>query len=258
MKIKHIKKTGKNKYEIELEAEKIKTYDTVMLKYQIALKKELSEELMKEIKEETKKAEVYNKVIVFLNRKLRSEKEVREFLKKQGVEEQEELIEGLRNQGLFHEDAYIEAYIHDRFSFSPDGPNKIKEELLKQGFSLIKVEEGLSRFEEKEVRQKLSKLVYKKMNSNHKYSEKYCKQKVLESMQQLGYSKEMIESLLAEFTVDHSEILEVEAKKLYQKYRMKKNEKELILFLKQKLYQKQYPIDDINIVLEKIMEENNQ
>ena len=127
MKIEHIKKVGKNKYEITLENEKIKTYDTVMLKYQIALKKELSDQMIEEIKEETKIAEIYDKTIVFLNKKLRSEKEVREFLKKQGVEQQEELIEKLRNQGFFHEGAYIEAYIHDRFSFSPDGPNKIKE-----------------------------------------------------------------------------------------------------------------------------------
>lgn len=258
MKIEHIKKVGKNKYEITLENEKIKTYDTVMLKYQIALKKELSDQMIEEIKEETKIAEIYDKTIVFLNKKLRSEKEVREFLKKQGVEQQEELIEKLRNQGFFHEGAYIEAYIHDRFSFSPDGPNKIKENLLKQDFDYEEVGKALAKIDEKEIRQKLSKLVNKKMSSNHKHSEKYCKQKVLESMQQLGYSKEMIESILSEYNVDHSEILEAEARKLYQKYMARKNEKELIFFLKQKLYQKQYPMDDINIVLEKIMEEYNE
>jgi len=258
MKIEHIKKVGKNKYEITLENEKIKTYDTVMLKYQVALKKELSDQMIEEIKEETKVAEIYDKTIVFLNKKLRSEKEVREFLKKQGVEEQEEVIEKLRSQCFFHESAYIEAYIHDRFSFFTDGPNKIKENLLKQDFDYKEVEKALAKIDEKEIRQKLSKLVNKKMSSNHKHSEKYCKQKVLESMQQLGYSKEMIESILSKYNVDHSEILEAEARKLYQKYMARKNEKELIFFLKQKLYQKQYPMDDINIVLEKIMEEYNE
>lgn len=255
MKIEHIKKIGKNKYEIELENEKIRTYDTVMLKYQIALKKELSEQMIEEIKEETKTAEIYDKTITFLNKKLRSEKEVREFLKKQGIEETEYFIEKLRGQGFLNEDTYMEAYIHDRFSFSAEGPNKIKEDLLKQDFSLERVENGLAKISETEIREKLSKLINKKMNLNHRYSEKYCKQKVLDSMQQFGYAKEMIENILEKYNIDHSEILEQEARKLYEKYKTKKSGKELMFTLKQKLYQKQYPITDINSILEKIIED---
>lgn len=254
MKIEHIRKIGKNKYEIVLENEKIKTYDTVMLKYQIALKKELNDELLLKIKEETKKAEIYDKVIVFLNRKLRSEKETREYLKKEGIEE--EVIENLKSQGYFDQDTYIEAYIHDRFCFSSDGPNKIKEELLKQDFDREKVIIALENIEEQKVKEKLEKLIAKKINAYHKYSEKYGKQKILESMQQLGYKKELIESILENYHIDHSSILEEEARKLYQKYRFKKSGKELVLFLKQKLYQKQYPMEDINEVLDKIGKEN--
>ncbi|MCI9234100.1 MAG: hypothetical protein HFH08_05880 [Bacilli bacterium] len=255
MKIILIKKIGKNRYEILLENEKIKTYDTVMLKYQIALKKELSEELVEQIKEETEKAEIYEKVIQFLNKKLRSEKEVRDFLKKQEVEEVEELIERLKSQGFFHEDIYIEAYIHDRFSFTIDGPNKIREDLLKQNFPFEKVEKAIQKIDKKEVKNKLSKFIDKKMNLNHKYSEKYCKQKILEQAQLLGYSKELIESILEEYKLDHSVILEQEARKLYQRYSTKKSGKELIFFLKQKLYQKQYPMEDIYNILEKLSRE---
>ena len=256
MKIMYIRKIGKNKYEILLEQEKFRTYDTVMLKYQIMLKKELSEELIKEIREETKKAEVYDKAIQFLNRKLRSEREVREFLKTQGIEQMEGIIDQLRSQGFLQEDTYIEAYIHDRFSFSPDGPNKLREDLLKQNFCLEKVENGIAKIEEKEIEKKLLRLIQKKINSNHKYSEMYCKQKVLEGMQQLGYSRYMIESILEKFELDHSDILEKEARKLYQKYKSKKEGKELFMILQQKLYQKKYPIEDINFVLKKIIGES--
>lgn len=254
MKIEHIRKTGKNKYEILLENDKIKTYDTLMLKYQIALKKELSDELILKIKEETKKAEAYDKVMMFLNRKLRSEKETRTFLKKGGIEE--DMIEDLKKQGFFDDKKYIEAYIHDRFSFSPDGPHKIKEELLKQDFDYEKVALAIEKIEESKTKEKLEKLIAKKMNVYHKYSEKYCKQKILESMQQLGYQKEMIECILDNYHVDHSTILEAEARKLYQKYCSKKSGNELILLLKQKLYQKQYPMEDINDVIEKIINRN--
>ena len=49
MKIIHIRKTGKNKYEIELSNKKIKTYDTIILKYQLLLKKDITEELLQTI-----------------------------------------------------------------------------------------------------------------------------------------------------------------------------------------------------------------
>ncbi len=255
MKIKYIKKIGKNKYEITLEQnQKIKTYDSVMLKYQIALKKELSEELLEKINEENKKAEVYEKTLQFMNKKMRSEKEVRTYLKKLNADE-EEIIKQLHNQGLFDSSAYIEAYIHDRFVFSNDGPYKIKEELLKQDFDHEQVEQYISLLEDSKVYEKLSKLITKKMSVNHKYSEKYYKQKILESMIQLGYSKNMIEDILSNFNVNDDDILENEARKLYQKYKGKKTGKELFLTIKQKLYQKQYSLEQINEVLEKILQE---
>lgn len=252
MKIKYIKKVGKNKYEILLEQnKKIKVYDTVMLKYQISLKKEISEELLEKINEENQKSEIYEKTLQFMNKKMRSEKEVRMYLKKANVDE-EEIIGRLHKQGLFDSNAYIEAYIHDRFAFSNDGPNKIKEELLKQDFDCEQVETYISSLEDSFVYEKLSKLIEKKMGSNRKHSEKYHKQKVLDLMIQLGYSKDMIEEIVSHFDFNDNEILENEARKLYQKYKDKKKGKELFLTVKQKLYQKQYSQEKINEVLDKI------
>lgn len=257
MKIEHIKKSGKNQYEITLEKnQKIKTYDTVMLKYQIALKKELSEELLQKIKEETKKAQVLEKILQYMNRKLRSEKEVRTYIQKFDIDNEEEIICFLRNQGFFNIDSYIEAYIHDRFVFSNDGPNKIVSDLLDQDFDLNKIEEHLSKLEESKIMAKLSKIIEKKINSSHKYSEEYCKQKITEQMLHLGYLKPMIQDILETKQLDHTNSLKQEAYKLYQKYLGKKNGSELLFLLKQKLYQKRYPIEEINDVLEQIISEN--
>lgn len=257
MKIINIKKIGKNKYEFELANKKIKTYDTIILKYQLLLKKEISEELLQTIEEETKIAEIYEKTLQFIGRKLRSKKEVIDFLKKQeiSIEEQTDIIDRLTEQGLFDEKAYIEAFIHDRMNFSSDGPNKIKEELLKNEFDLELILIELEKLDEKEMKEKLNKLIVKKLNANHKYSENYCKQKITEQMLLLGYPKEMIEEILDKENFNHESILENEARKLYEKYKNKKNGNELYLFLKQKLYQKRYPIEDINDILEKIKEE---
>lgn len=258
MKIEHIKKKGKNKYEILLENnQRINTYDTVILKYQIILKKELSEELLETIKEETKQAQVLEKTLQYMNRKRRSEKEVRAYLKEFDLDNEEEIINYLKGQGFFDVDSYIEAYIHDRFIFSNDGPNKIKKELLEQGFDESRVNDQIEQIDAFEIKQKLSKLIIKKMNTNHKYSEGYWKQKVLYHLVQLGYHKCLVEEILEGLSINHESILENDARKLFQRYQGKKPPLELRLFLKQKLYQKQYPIDDINQVLEKIYKEKD-
>lgn len=258
MKILDIKKIGKNKYEIKLEHETITTYDTIMLKYKITLKKELPEMLIDAIKEETKKAEILNHVIKFIGKKQRSEKEVRAYLQKKNVEEIDEIIELLQEQNLFHELSYIEAYIHDRFMLSNDGPFKIKADLLKEDFDEEKVNLAIEKISEEKVRQKLSKLIEKRINHNHKYSENYLKQKIENQMQQLGYSKEMIDELLEVYQINHLDTLKYEAQKLYAKYKNKKNDNELILYIKQKLFQKQYPIEEINQILEEITLENEK
>lgn len=257
MKIIHIRKTGKNKYEIELSNKKIKTYDTIILKYQLLLKKDITEELLQTIEEESKGAEIYDKTLQFIGRKLRSKKEVIDFLNKQEVclEEQTNIINRLNEQGLFNEKAYIEAYIHDRINFSNDGPNKIKEELLKTEFELDLILAELERIDKNVVEEKLKKLISKKLNSNHKYSQNYLKQKITEQMTMLGFSKEMVNRQLEKEEVNHTDILEHEARKLYQKYKNKKSGNELYLFLKQKLYQKRYPLDEISLVLDNILSE---
>lgn len=258
MKVRNIRKVGKNKYEIEIENyQKIKTFDTVMLKYQLLLKKEISDALLETIQEETKNAEIYEKTLQFVNRKLRSKKEVMIFLEKQKIQEslKKEILEKLEEQGFFQEQSYIDAYVHDRMSFSNDGPNKIREELFNQGFDHEKVEEAISFLSEEEIQEKLSKLIQKKMHSNHRYSEAYFKQKTLDQMIMLGYPKSMVQEQLEQFEMNHDDILKHEAEKLLSKYQNKKSGKELYYFVTQKLYQKRYPMDEIHQVIEEIIKE---
>lgn len=251
MKIKKLKKIGTNRYQIELEGKTIKTYDRIMLKYQIFLKKELSDELLEKIEIETEEAAIYEKVLQFVNQKRRSAKEVEKFLKKQLIEEekQREIINQLQDQGLLNQKEYIEAYVHDRFHFSSEGPHKIREDLLHENFDLDEINSVVEKIDESETRIKLAKLISKKITSNRNCSELYLKQKIMEQMIRLGYCKDMIQDLLDQESIDHTTILEQTAKKLFDKYKSKKKGSELRLMIKQKLYQKGYSLEEITSVL---------
>lgn len=260
MKLIRIKKVGNNKYVIELEgSQTIKTYDTVILKYQLLLKKEISEEILENIEKETKEAEYYQKTLQFMERKLRSKKEVEEFLIKQGVEDsvRTTILEKLKEQGMFQEKPYIIAYVHDRMNFSNDGPNKIRNELLKQGFDIDAIEQELEQIDEQQIKEKALRLITKKVELNHRYSESYLKQKLLEQMSILGYSKSLIQEILENQEICHSDILKKEAYKMWDRFKNKKSKNELFLTVRQKLYQKGYPMNEIIEVLEQLKKEND-
>ena len=153
MKIFNIKKTGKNRYEIELEKkQKIKTFDTVILNNKLLLKKEISEELLEQIKQETKLAEVYENFLRFANKKLRNKREVKEKLEKYDITdiEKESIIKKLEDQGYFNEISYIRAFIHDKMTFSNDGPLKLQKDLLNMDFNPEEIESELEKINGKE------------------------------------------------------------------------------------------------------------
>lgn len=260
MKIVNIKKIGKNKYEIELaDKRKIETFDTVMLNNKLLLKKEISEDLLEQIEQENKYAEVYEKILNFINKKLRNKSEVKEQLNKYDISiiEKENIIKKLEEQNYFDELSYIRAFIHDKIKFSNDGPAKIKKDLLNMEFDIKNIESELEKINDFEIEEKISKIISKKINQNHKYSEAYLKQKIMNETLKLGYSKETIESQLDKIKMNDNEILKQEAKKLLSKYKNKKSEAELYYFVKHKLYQKGYKIDEISFVIDSLAQEKD-
>ena len=81
MKIEKIQKLKNNKYKILLEnKEIITTYDDVILQNNLLFKNDVSSELLNKINNETLYYDCYNKVLKFIDKKLRSEKEIEEWV----------------------------------------------------------------------------------------------------------------------------------------------------------------------------------
>lgn len=246
MKIINIKKQN-NKYKIKLEGNiTIETYDDVIIKNNILYKKEIDENLKEKIEEENKFYNTYNEIVKLINKKLRSEKEIKEIMKKKEIKNQEELINKLKSSNLINDELYAKAYIHDRISFSNDGINKIKKELVNQEIDEDIIENELNKIDRKDQKEKLEKLINKKLNTNTKYSNKIMKQKITNYFINLGYDKEEINEILNREQIDNNEIIKREYNKLINKYKAKYEEEKLKYIIKQKLYQKGFNIEEIN------------
>ena len=80
MKIEKIIKTNNGKYKVELDnKEKIVTYDDVIINNNLLYKKEINSEILNKINNDTSYYNIYNKVIKYINIRLRSEKEINLF-----------------------------------------------------------------------------------------------------------------------------------------------------------------------------------
>ena len=246
MKIINIKKQN-NKYKIKLEGNiTIETYDDIILKYNILYKKEIDEKLKEKIEEENKFYDTYNEIVKLINKKLRSEKEIKEIMNKKEIKNQEELINKLKSSKLINDELYAKAYIHDKISFSNDGINKIKKDLMNQEIQENIIENEIEKINKEEQKQKLEKLIMKKLKANTKYSDKIMKQKITNYFINLGYDKEEINEILNTTSTDNNEIIKKEYNKLINKYKTKYEEEKLKYIIKQKLYQKGFNIEEIN------------
>lgn len=188
MRIKKIIKKGKI-YEIVLENnEIIKTYDDVLIKYKIYNKKEINNEKYLNIKLETKYYSDYYNVIKFINKRLRSEYEIKEYMNKIDINDNNQLLilKKLRNLNLINDEIFMNAYIHDRLTLSNDGPIKIYNYLIKHQIDRNEIEKNINK-QKNLFLEKLKKIIIKKSKNNRKYSKKIFKQKIIYYLLNLGY-----------------------------------------------------------------------
>ena len=251
MKIIGIKKL-KNKYKIILENDNIiETYDEIIIRYNILYKKEINQDLKRTIEDENTFYEIYNDIIKFINKKIRSINEIREYMnrKKISLEIQEKIIEKLKNSNLIDDSIYIKAYVHDKLLFSNYGLNKIREDLYKLGLDGNIIDTEINRFDSKDQKIKLEKMIIKKINNNTKYSSKIIRQKIINYFINLGYNREDIIEILEKNSTDNVEIIKSEYSRIYNKYKVKYEGEQLENFVRQKLFQRGFSINEINNII---------
>lgn len=255
MRIKEIKKNKNGKYKIILDNDEIiNTYDDVILNNGLLFHKEIDSELLNKLNAETNYYEIYNKIIKFIEKKLRSKKEIITFLNKNkvGESDKEKIINKLESIKLINDELFANAYSQDRINLSSDGPYKIINDLRKNDISEEIIEKVISKIDEDFIYEKLKKLIIKKIKSNHNKSNYMLKQKIVIDMTNLGYDKEMIIEIIDENKCSNSNIINNEYKKIYTKFSKKYEGIELERLIKNKLIQKGFSSEEIeNIEVQK-------
>lgn len=257
MQINKIIKMKNNKYKIYIGNDSIITYDNVILENDLLYKKNIDNTLYNKILEDTNYYDVYNKVIKYILKRKRSEKEINIYLNKYyiSIDEKNKIIKKLKDIKLINDIEYCKSYINDKIYLSKEGTNKIKEDLLKENIPIEIIEKELKNIDKEVFENRLEKLIIKKIKSNKKYSNNYLKQKILNEMINLGYNKKYILTILENSITNDNDILTKEFDKVYSKLKIKYSSFELKNKVKQKLIQKGFLAEDINKLLQQKTED---
>ncbi len=251
MKIEKYTKLRDNRYEVLIDDIKVKLYDDVIVKYELLRKKEIDDKLFEEITKYNDKLNAYYMSLKYITKKLRTEREIEEYLKKDYTQKTiNETIERLKENGYLNKELYLQSYLNDQINLGNAGPNKIKNNLIKLGFN---EEEIINKIEEISPDiwfDKIRKNIKKMINNNKSLSTNKLKEKILYNLSMLGFYKWMIEEIISESEFKNTDgILKEEYEKVKLKLAKKYEGNELETKVLAKLVAKGFYYEDVKRVI---------
>jgi len=241
MKIERFTKLKNGQYKLNLDDNtNILLHEDLILKYELLIYREIDSKKIEQLLEENKSYIAYDLALNYLNKKMRSKKEIKEYLSKKEISAEliNNAIKKLEEQGYLSDVSYTRAFINDKINLSNDGPYKIKEQLIKLGIMEEIILKELEVFDKELEQTRVEKLIDKQVRSNHTKSNYLLKKKIMEWLINLGYSREVVITSLDKVEIDDDDLRKKEYDKLYKKLSRKYSGKEIENKLKQKMYQK--------------------
>lgn len=254
MKIEKFSKGKGNTYKVIFKDDLVITlYDDVIVKYNLLVNKEMDDKTFKEITSYNDELEAYYKSIKYINRKLRSKKEIKVYLEKDYSSAiVKETMDKLEKDGYLNESVFITAYVNDQMHLTLNGPHKIEKDLVKLGLKEEAIKQELSKFDDAFWQERIEKLIHKRLKSNHNYSTAKIKEKIYYDLGNIGYRKEKITHILENIPIEIDEkVILKEGDKIYQKLEKKYKDDQLLYYFRNKMFQKGFCSSEIEIYLQK-------
>jgi len=125
-----------------------------LMKFGLKVKQELSRKDIKEIVKKTLFQKTLDKLLRFTSLRPRSEKEIKDWLRRKKVHQslQKELLKRLKRLDLLDDRKFAKWWIEQRLTFRPRGLKVLKSELFQKGIHREIVDEAISSIRINEVR----------------------------------------------------------------------------------------------------------
>ncbi|HEY2420654.1 MAG TPA: recombination regulator RecX [Neobacillus sp.] len=232
----------------------------VLIKFQLKKGMELDEFLIMEIHYHDDIRKAYNLAVQYLAKRMRSEKEIKDYLSKKEMEEPViiEVVHKLIDQKYINDEEYALAYVRTQMNTTDKGPDIIRLELKDRGIEERIRILSLAEYPIEVQIEKATKLAGKFFEKNSRDSLRVLKQKLESMLLRKGYSYEHIQIAISEMEVskdvdEEMEAIRYQGEKIQRKY-SKYSGFEYTQKMKQALYQKGFPMD----LIEKFLSEDKK
>jgi regulatory protein len=233
--------------------------EDVLIKYQLKKGMELDEFIQLEVLYQDTVRKAFGTAIQYLAIRMRSEKEVRDYLKQKEIDDSviQEVLHRLYNHKYLDDEEFALAFARTQINTTDKGPRVIKEELKEKGISEPIIEKVLEEFTIEMQFTKVLHLSNKALKKKRNDSQYLFEQKLKQALNRKGYSFSIIDEVLAEIknaSQDEQnleiEVLQKQGDKARRKYG---NDKQKI---KQFLYRKGFSIEQIEEFINKMEDLN--
>lgn len=221
----------------------------VMIKFQLKKGMEIDEFSTMEIQYQDDIRKAYNLAVHYLSRRMRSQKEIAEYLEQKQMEEPviNEVLHKLTGQNYINDEEYAFAYVRTQMNTTDKGPEVIKTELKEKGIQGELLDRALREFTFDTQIEKASLIAEKFFKKNTKDSQRVTKQKLENLLLRKGYLYAVIHIALEESkgnksSDDEMEALRSHGEKAHRKY-SKYSGFEYEQKMKQSLFRKGFSIE---------------
>jgi regulatory protein len=166
----------------------------------------LTESKLSEIDSLTKSNELYSRAIKYISIRMRSEGEVKQYLKRKSASDEQarKVIAKLKALDLINDENYVRAYIHDKLLQSPASKRKLTYEIRKKQIAESVIEQSLKNDQISDI-ESLNKLIEIKRRQS-KYHDDL---KLMQYLVRVGFNYSDVKDAIKNHPIDVEPYTEV-------------------------------------------------
>jgi len=169
------------------------------VKERLEVGREINEREIKYLIEISGRQKILDRVFRFLSYRPRSKKEVRDYLRKKKIDENEveDILDRLSEKNYLDDEEFARWWVEQRISFRPSGVRLLRMELNQKGIPKDIIAKSLNRYLAKDSEQELAqKVMEKKLRTLRHLPPLELKQKLSTHLARRGFSWETIETVV--------------------------------------------------------------
>ena len=168
-------------YKVEFSnGEKLRLSEDTVVRHRLLKGQELDEKMLDEIKQEGKEDLGFQLALNYLSYQLRTEKELRTYLKENEIEsaDRQKIVVRLKEMDLLNDLVYGESYVRTQMRIGDKGPRVLQQKLKQKGLNDTDIQHALYLYEADEQFQVAAHTAKKAMRKFHHSSPREVQRKI--------------------------------------------------------------------------------